>query len=298
MMHDDLPVVVALAPPLHGAVAAWVEQDLGWQVVEPGGMLAPALALAESPVGSLPWVAVTDGPPSAEAMRRHLTAGAADVVGWPHDRSRLAQTASRLAHGAAEDPTAIFTVAGVTGGAGTSTVALGIGGLLAWAGASVLVVGSIGTVWLAGLHDDDPTTTTRRDPTTSPEAAHRSVPGVPRLSVAIRGPDGVTPPWSGDIRVVDAGVPAVDVPTDLLVVRADVGLRRARLRDRPTAIVGDQPVGRRSAQRLLGRSPVMHLPLSRRVARAGVLGRVPAALPGAWLAVLRAGLDRLHSEES
>jgi hypothetical protein len=118
------------------------------------------------------------------------------------------------------------------------------------------------------------------------------VPGVPNLSVVGQGADVTAAAWTGDVVVVDAGT-AVRSDTTLVVSRPDRGLRRAGAVDRPVVIVGDQPLGPREARRVLGAPPLAHLRASARVARAGLVGRVPAALPGAWLRELRAGLTRL-----
>jgi hypothetical protein len=290
-MIEDLPVTVALPAPLSTQVATWVERDLGWQVVDAAGVLAPALALADRTCGALPWIAVTDGPPAAEHVRRHLTSGAVDVVGWPQDRLRIPLLAAQIEQGrdAADTETSRLTVAGVAGGVGTSTIALAIGGLLAWSGAAALVSGDTDLLALAGVagpggsrHDAAPTA-----------AAPAAVPGVAGLSVVGRGADVAAGAWSGDVVVVDAGT-AVTSDATLVVSRSDRGLRRAGAFGRPVVIVGDQPLVARDARRLLGAPPLVRLPLSARVARAGLEGRVPAALPGTWLRELRAGLTRLE----
>lgn len=290
-MIEDLPVAVALSPPLDTWVATWVERDLGWQVVDPAGPLAPVLALADQACAGLPWIAVTDGSPGAEQIRSHLTSGAVDVVGWPQDRLRIPLLATQIdqsrAGGAAV--TTRITVAGVAGGVGTSTIALAIGGLLAWSGAAVLVSGDPELVTLAG---------SGRPADLFDDGSHRSmtpsaVAGVPRLSVVGEGTDVAASAWSGDVVVVDAGT-AVTAETTLVVSRPDRALRRAGASNRPVVLVGNQPLSTRDARRLLGTSLLAHLPTSARVARAGLEGRLPAALPGAWLRDLRDGLARLE----
>jgi hypothetical protein len=289
-MIEDLPVTVALPAPLDTRVATWVERDLGWQVVDPAGALTPVLALAERPRGDLPWIAVTDGPPDGEQIRRHLTSGAVDVVGWPQDRLRIPLVAARIdqRRGTRGADATRLTLAGVAGGVGTSTIALAIGGLLAWSGASVLVSGDAELVALAGLgvmagrHGDTPAAASRP----------MAVPGVAGLSVVGEGADVAAAAWSGDVVVVDAGT-SVSADTTLLVSRPDRGLRRAGALDHPVVVVGSQPLGIRDSRRLLGTSPLAHLPTSARVARAALGGRVPAALPGTWLRELRQGLARL-----
>jgi hypothetical protein len=287
-MTEDLPVTVALPAPLDSRVTAWVERDLGWQVVDPAGPLAPVLALADHAGDGVPWIAVTDGPPAGEQIRRHLTAGAVDVVGWPQDRLRIPLVAARIDQrrgaGAASSR---LTIAGVAGGVGTSTVALAIGGLLAWSGATVLVSGDTELVTMAGL--GAPADHHQGTAAVVPAA----VPGVPGLSVVAQGVDVSAAAWSGDVVVVDAGT-AVGADTTVVVSRPDRGLRRAGAFQRPVVVVGDQPLRARDTRRLLGAAPLAHLRTSARVARAGLVGRVPAALPGTWLRELRTGLTRLE----
>ena len=291
-MIEDLPVTVALPAPLDSRVAMWVERDLGWQVVDPAGPLTPVLALADRACGGLPWIAVTDGPPAGEQIRRHLTSGAVDVVGWPQDRLRIPLLAARIEQrrGAGGADITRLTVAGVAGGVGTSTIALAIGGLLAWSGAAVLVSGDAELVALAGLWPGPPAG--RPDDAPSAAAKPTAVPGIAGLSVVGEGADVAAAAWSGDVVVVDAGT-AVSADTTLVVSRPDRGLRRAGAFHRPVVVVGSQPLGIRDCRRLLGTSPLAHLPTSARVARAALGGRVPAGLPGTWLRELRAGLARL-----
>lgn len=295
-MIEDLPVMVALPPPLHTQVAAWVEQDLGWQVVDRAGPLAPVLALAERACGVLPWIAVTDGPPAGEDVRRQLTSGAIDVIGWPHDRLRIPLLAAQVdrGRGVAADTTRL-TIAGCAGGVGTSTIALAIGGILAWSGASTLVSGDAGLVQLAASGGAPGARADALAPATGASApgTPSAVAGVPRLSVVGGGADVSAAAWSGDVVVVDGGTALTD-ETTLVVSRPDRSLRRAAESGRAVMIVGDQPLGARDCRRVLGRAPLAHLPVSARVARAGLVGRVPAALPGTWLSVLRAGLARLE----
>jgi hypothetical protein len=289
-MIEDLPVVVALPEPLGTEVTRWIEHDLGWQVVDRDGPLLPALALADRPHGGLPWIGVVDGAVDQHRTRGLLEAGAADVIGWPDDRARVPLVAVRLdVHRRRMPRGRRLVVAGVAGGVGTSTIALAVGGLLAWRGAAVLVTGSPALAELAGV--------------TAASGAHRAVAGVPRLSVSVA--DGPAPPWDGDLVVIDDGVaggvvaggsgiwPTGDGAT-VVVTRADAGLRRARASGRPVIVVGDRPLTAAEVRRVLGRPPLVHLPSSVRVARAGLTGRVPAGLPGRWLRTLEAGLRELE----
>jgi len=351
-MIEDLPVAVALPPPLGTDVALWIERDLGWQVVDRDGPLEPVIALSDRECGPSPWIAVTDGAPDGEQVRRHLTAGALDVVAWPHDRLRIPLLAAQAERDrGADDHRGRLTIAGAAGGVGTSTVALAIGGLLAWSGAAVLVSGGADLLTFTGggrpgagpqpvavrrfageqmrpgaeggrlLAADavggavaapdaaltaDTAAVSAGATVIAPGAAvvapgatvpNRSapipVPGVPRLSVVGDGVDVATAAWSGDIVVVDGGT-ARTAETTLIVSRPDRSLERARAAGLPVILVGDGPLGPRDCRRVLGAALLAHLPSSSRVARAGLYGRLPAGLPGAWLRDLRAGLARLE----
>jgi hypothetical protein len=124
-------------------------------------------------------------------------------------------------------------------------------------------------------------------------SAPTPVPGVPHLSVVGDGVDIATAAWSGDIVVADGGT-ALTAETTLVVTRPDRSLERARAAGLPVIVVGDGPLGARDCRRVLGAALLAQLPWSSRVARAGLHGRLPAGLPGAWLRDLRAGLARLE----
>lgn len=291
-MTQDLPVAVALPAPLDTEVTVWVERDLGWQVVDLGGPLAPIVALSDHPCEHLPWIAVCDGPPDGEQVRRHLTAGALDVVGWPHDRLCIPLLAAQAERGrGVGDRGARLVIAGAAGGVGTSTVALAIGGLLAWSGAEVLVSGPADLVELAGAA---PSHSTAGVTSYAAGAAPVAVPGITGLSVIGDGNDVATAAWAGDVVVVDRGT-VVGVDTAVVVSRPDRSLARARAAGVPVVVVGERPLSGRACRGILSSSLLAHLPTSARVARAGLLGRVPTALPGGWLRALRTGLARLES---
>jgi len=322
----DLPVTVDLPGALGDEVTAWVEVEAGWQVVAGGGPPPPVLALTRAPVPGTPCVVVVDGVPDAAGVRDALLGGALDVLGWPEDRDRLldAPLRTRTGHDAHAGP-GLVGVAGASGGVGTSTVALAVGGLLAWSGRSAVVVGGDGLLALCGLPP-------WRGPgaaelsTLDPAGAAAELPG---LALPVPGVDGLAvlggaagPPatsgWPVGAVVVDLGtLPALPSPDpsavqpvvpsahrpvprgglpDLLVARPDGGLRVAAATpaDVPVLVAGDGPLDRAGARRLLRRAPVAWLPASARVARAGVAGRVPSGLPGTWLATLRAGLGRVQ----
>ncbi|MBW3602866.1 MAG: hypothetical protein KY434_09245 [Actinobacteria bacterium] len=229
-------------------------------------------------------------------MRDLLLAGAVDVVAWPEDRRRLLQAPRRVV---AAPPTAhgprLLRVGGAAGGAGTSTVALALAGLAAWSGRRALVVGDddLGVLCGAGTwHGPGAVEIAALGPEDAAgevDALARPVAGVPGLRRL--GGDGSAVAdvagWPADIVVADRGAAAAD----LLVARADACLRRVG--PAPVVVVGDGPLDRGGVRRTLGRDPACMLPWSARVARAGLRGRVPSALPGAWLRRLRPLAERV-----
>ena len=92
--------------------------------------------------------------------------------------------------------------------------------------------------------------------------------------------------WPYDLVVVDAGgMEAVD----LVVAAADGSLTEVGP-EVDVLVVEHGPLDRAGVRRRLGRAPAGWLPYSARVARAGLAGRVPSALPGSWVAALRKAL--------
>lgn len=295
----DLPVSIDLGGEVAGEVTAFVEGEAGWQVVAAGGPPRPVLALTAAPRPGPPCVVVVPGTPSVEETRAALLAGALDIIGWPADRARLLDVPLRAAGTRpATGRTAVLVIGGASGGAGTSTVALALAGLLAWGGRRTVVAGDDDLLRLAGL-----------GPWQGPGAAEvaaldveeatrevaglvRPVAGVAGLAVlggdragrVVAGANGASA-WPADTVVVD--LRADPAGADLIVARPDAGLRAAAGTSAPVLLVGDGPLDARGARRVLGRAPLAWLPASARVARAGLVGRVPSALPGRWLAVLR-----------
>lgn len=310
---EDLPVSVDLPGMLGQEVVAFVEGEAGWQVVHPGGPLAPVLTITGQAC-DVACVVVTDGPPVPDQVRTALLAGALDVIGWPQDRQRLLEAplrvraTSRRAPGPAE-----FRVAGAGGGVGASTVALAVGGLVGWSGRPAIVVGDDDLLALCGCEPwsqpgaPEIAALDPADAAVEVAALARPVPGVEKLRVLGGGAAGVdTAGWPADLVVMDLRAlgPAAttlrpqvqETLADLVVARADHRLRT--LAGTPAgmavAVVDGGPLERRGARQLLGRPPVGWLPHSARVARAGLQGRVPAGLPGSWLAALRTTLERVR----
>lgn len=306
----DLPVSVELPGVLGQEVTAYVEVEAGWQVVAAGGSLAPVLALAAAVVPGRASVVVVPGHAGSALVREALLAGALDVIGWPQDRARLLEAPLRAARGGTSAPASgpgagRFAVGGLAGGAGTSTVALGLAAVLAWSGRRTVVVGDSDLLMLCGMGP-------WRGPGSAelaalgPEGAAaelpglvRAVPGVDGLSVLGGGPVASTAGWPTDVAVVDLGVVgrrSAVVGTDLLVARPDTSLAAAESvsADAALLLVGEGPLDRAAVRRVLGRPPDGWLPRCARVARAGVAGRLPSGMPGSYVAALRDVLRRVH----
>lgn len=318
----DLPVSVELPGVLGQEVTRYVEVEAGWQVVTPDGPPAPVLALVNAPRPGRPCVIVVDGVPTAEQVRQGLFSGALDVLAWPADRARLLDAPLRIAQPATPTRTPGFVrVAGVAGGVGTSTVALALGALLAWSGRRTAVVGGQDLLALCGIPawaGPGAADLAALGPSAAGEfdAVARQVRGVPGLLV-LSG-DGAALPgaagWPVAVVVADLRAqgpqlaaawerwpedPAAPTPAEVgaagglvVVARPDAAVRwAAPVATRSVVVVaGHGPLDLPSVRRWLGRQPDAVLPHSARVARAGLRGRVPSALPGTWLNLLRSPL--------
>lgn len=267
-MDNALPVALDLADPdLAADVAAHVESVLGWQVVHPGPHLQVRLRLADHVDPGVPTVVILrhDDPPLVRGL---LQTGALDVLIWPDDAGRLADL--RLADRHQRPAEVLVAITAAAGGIGASTVTLALGALAAWGGHRTVVVTDPSGRRLAGVAGQ----------------GVQAVAGVGGLSLAAdvhAAGVGARP----QVMMADVGVGRRG---HVLVARPDRALV-ASLTDLPitTAVItvgqgGMRPGELRSV--LDGRVHVA-VPWSFRVARAGLLGRVPVALPGAWMAALR-----------
>jgi hypothetical protein len=301
----DLPVALELPPHLAGEVAAYVEGELGWQVVGLEGPPRPALVLAGAPLAGLPTVVVVDGEADAQGIRAGWQGGALDVLSWPAERDRLGAVPARAAAPAtAAGGPPLLRVAGAAGGVGTSTVTLALAGLLAWAGRDVVVLGGDDLLVLAGLAPwrgpgaPEIGMLDARDAASEVAALARAVPGVRGLRVLGGQSRASLPPpvsaWPVDVVVADLGaVPGA--ACDVRCARPDVHLTRIGGARAPLALVGEGPLPPRAVRKILGGDdPAVWLPMSARVARAAARGRVPADLPGTWLRALRALLGSVR----
>lgn len=286
-LPDDvaLPVALDLRGAVGDQVRDHVEGTLGWQVVDGGALPARVRIVAPEYAGGdggVPTVVlVPDGAPVTALTG--LPSRVAGVVAWPVEAARLPEVVrSALADVArAETSRVPLVVGGASGGVGTSTVALALAGLRAWGGTRTLAVAvgpapvpdvldlAEGALAASGLWDAAP-----------------PVPGVPRLrAVRLTGRRDVRAVTREVDAVVDAGV---DGDVDVLVLRRDRAGLEGIARSRAAAfVVLDAGVApRRALVRAAEGRPLLPVSPSVRVARAHAARRVPAALPGSWLATL------------
>lgn len=289
MGHDTagaLPVRLSLDARLQEQVMGFVEGPLGWQVTRDQELPAAlALVAVEAPpVTDVPAVLLVrdDDPPDRAARRARDVAA---VLRWPDERDRLEAVAGELLRrvGLSRSGTTTVRLGGAAGGVGTTTVALSLGGLLGWHGQPTLVVAS-GDVPLPEVPVVDP----------SALSAHRTwdaaveVAGVPNLRVLATTVGSRAPAEVPDDVVVlrDDGVSAdVDV---LVCARDRAGARALATTVAAAAVVVGRGAIPSATWARLTRARVrqVHLDWSARVGRAGVQQRVPASLPGRWLATL------------
>lgn len=291
-----LPVVLSLAGRQAEAVRRHLEGVLGWQPVEdtPGGLVPAAVRLVDvaaaervrdTSLHRVLLVGAQDDGAAAARAAAVLRPGA--VIAWPEERELLApQVAELLAAGrSTASATRTLRVGGASGGVGTSTVVLGLAGLIGWSGRHTL----------AAVRPGAPV---RDVQVLAPEALAAvdlwgratPLPGAgDARAVLLAGSDGAPPVDDPSIAaaVLDEGV-AVDV--EVLVLRPDAaGLAAAA--DTPAGalvVVGSGPARPRDVAAACGPRQVVRLPRSARVARAGLHARVPTSLPGSYLRALLA----------
>jgi hypothetical protein len=295
VLHEHLPVCVDLPGRLGQEVTAFAEAEAGWQVVAADSPLVPVVTLARQVRGAAPTVVVFDEAPDPDVLRETLLSGALDIVVWPHERDRLLDVPDRIVRTVTtQGTTPLLTVGGARGGVGASTVALTIAATVAWAGGRALCVGGDATVRLAGVapwHGPGTAEVVALGHHAAQElpTLARDVPGVPGLAV-LGGGNGAAPDvssWPYDLVVADLGANG-RLRSDVLVAAADGSA--ANVTAEAVLVVEHGPLNRSAVTALLGRSPDGWLPYSHRVARAGVRGRVPSALPGSWVAAVRAAM--------
>ncbi len=280
-----VPVALDLRGRLAEALRPAIEAH-GWQVVDeataalvpPLVRLADVTTAAASATPTILLVTPEDAPADAAATCLRLRPLA--VVGWPDERGGLdaaVEAAVSAPRGAVTSVTTL-RVGGAAGGVGTTTVALALGGLAAWRGRPTLIASGDRLL----LPDAAPTV----DPSAlaAPDlwARAATVDGVPHAR-AVRT---TSPPFATEVAdptvtvaVLDLGV-ADDV--DVLVVRPDAAALPALERTSAAAVVvvGEGAAPARQLSAAIGGRRRVDLPTSRRCARAALVGRVPAALPG------------------
>lgn len=293
---EALPVVLALGRPDAARVVAWVEGVLGWQPVDAAvGGLPPRLRIADvagvdggaGPGAGLPTVLLVsadDAPVAVATAVQHLLP--AVIVAWPDGRDELAAVAddvlARTPPSAGDELT--LRVGGAAGGVGTTTVALALGALAAWRHGATLVLTWGVVPFPAGRTVELDSLAGQRTYDEAPRVA-----GVPGLRVV----RAVSPPADPPVDPGPAAVVVRDVGTsddvDVLVLRRDAAGVAALGRSPAAAAVllddGLAPAGAVAAA--AGGRPVVTVPRSVRVARAGLLQRVPTALPASYLRPLR-----------
>ncbi|MCC5949227.1 MAG: hypothetical protein JJT89_12305 [Nitriliruptoraceae bacterium] len=295
-----LPVTCAVPEPLGAAVRDWIGASTPWQVVddELAALVPPAVVLrgvgggADAAVepagrrhpGGPPVIVLVGSDDDPVEVGRAAARWATErLLRWPQERERLPALVDEAL--ADEVPTTaperVLRVGGAAGGVGTTTVALCLAGLLAWHGERVLVgIRGAGhtprVVPAAGLAG--PGVFARAD----------AVAGLDRCRRVLLVDDDPVPEPSDpelDRLVVDLGVAT---EADVLVFQPDRAGMAALEATTAGALVcngpGPIPLARvRAAAR--GRV-VTTLERSARVARAAVADRVPAGVPGRWLAPL------------
>jgi hypothetical protein len=209
------------------------------------------------------------------------------VLGWPAARDDLADRVSAVLTRATNPATSMTSlrIGGAAGGVGTSTLVLALAGLTGWSRQATLAV----------VRPRCPATGVRHvspDAVAASDLWQRATPlaGVTATrAVCITG--GVAPLAPTDPRiqatVVDAGV---EVDVDVLVCRPDGAAldRIAATTAAAIVLVGDGPLRPVQLAEVTRGRIAVQLPWSARVARAGLLGRVPGSLPGSFLRPLTA----------
>lgn len=282
-----LPVFLTVSHAHDSSVRRFVDGVLGWQPVgAEGGPMRARLHVTDDPsriVSGVPTVLLVDdaGVPALLAKQLVKMPGVA-VCLWPSERDALAGIATAALSQFAGEPVGhMFSVGGASGGVGTTTVALCVAGMLAWNGSSTLVTVND---WSSRAK------AVPRQALSDPALWDRATPvaGVDRCRM-IRVVDGTDAQAVADSRVIhhvyDTGV-THDV--DLLVMRRDraglaaLGQTTASI----VVVVGDGVVTPSQVRDAAGSRRVIPLPHSVRVARAVASERVPAGVPGRWLASL------------
>jgi hypothetical protein len=283
---------------LHGrnaeGVRAWIEGTLGWQPIggATAGLVPPAVALRDlgssyAPVGvpTIPSVLLVDDDASPVPTGEVVAVMAPDaIIAWPSGRDRLTDVVDGVLEASRRSSPSgsALRIGGSAGGVGTTTVTLALAGLAAWGGVATLAA-------VRGTGLAPPIVPTASLEGLGVWARAEPLPGVPAArAVRLVDHDDVPVTTDPEIRmlVLDAGV---DPEVDVLVCRPDAAaLEMLALTTAAVVVVmGDGAAGSKDLRRAAAGRRGILLPWSARVARAGLAGRVPAGLPGAWLQRLR-----------
>lgn len=284
VVGSAIPVALELRGRVADAVRRAVEAH-GWQVVDEvtADLVPPLVRLADvttpgaRTTPTVLLVTPDDDPTDAAAACLRLRPSA--VVGWPDERREL-EVAVAAAVSAPRQRTTVarLRVGGAAGGVGTTTVALALGGLAAWRGRPTLVASGDALLLPDGVPTVDPSALV------APDLWTRATPitGVPQAR-AVRT---TAPPFDAEVVDPSVGAAVLDLgvadEVDVLVLRPD-GAGLAALRRTAAAavvVVGDGPAPASQLTAAIGGRRRVDLPTSRRFARAAMVQRVPAALPG------------------
>jgi hypothetical protein len=290
-----LPVAIEVRGALLDPLRRTAEGVLGWQVVDEvtASLVPPAVRLVDTDAvrrDGTPIVLLCTGdddPVAAAEATARLVPDA--VVGWPATDAMLSAAVGRAAATprATAPSAATVRVGGAGGGVGTTTVALTLAGIAAWRGATVLLASGDGVLLPTGAPAVDPGALTAPDLFVR-AAAVRGV-------VGARAVRTIAPVLDAEVRDPTVGVVVLDVgvadEVDVLVLRPDATGLAALERTAAAAVVvtGTGPVPGHVLTAAIGRRRRVDAPWSHRVARAALVGRVPAALPGRFVRSL-AGL--------
>jgi len=285
-----LPVLIAVSHSNDGSVHRYVDGVLGWQPVghDFAGPLRARVQITDDPsliTEGLPAVLLVDDLGVSAQDAKHLAHHTTVVVClWPSERERLPQIVTQVLSQHTNEPgVRTLTVGGASGGAGTTTVALILGGLSAWHGRCTLVAINDRSARARSVAQSALT-----DPALWEQAT--AVAGLDSCRV-VRVDDGPPVTRVRDLRisqtVYDVGV-ADDV--DVLVLRPDrAGLYAlSQTTAALVVVVGDGVLARQQIATQAGSRRVIHVAHSMRVARAVAAERLPTGVPGRWLTPLAA----------
>lgn len=280
-----LPVLIAVHHTREASLRRYVDGVLGWQPVgaDTLGPFRARIYLTDDLTTireGVPAVLLVDDAGVSAALAKQLAGHAGVAVClWPSERDRLPEIVADVLHAHTSEPgVRTLTVGGASGGVGTTTIALVLGGISAWQDRTTLVV-----VNDLSLKARAVSNTALTDPALWDQATPCA--GVEQCRV-VQVNDGPPVTRVRDPRisqsVYDLGV-SHDV--DVLVVRPDrqglfaLGRTTASL----VVVVGTGVFSPAQIVEAGGSRRIVAVESSARVARAVAYERVPAGVPGSWL---------------